>query len=111
MPQRVEMFRLPRSTAKVRRREQRPNAAARGYCDGRHKAWRLAVLIRDDYTCRACGRVCGSKGEAHADHIIPVVVRPDLRYEAVNGQCLCHSCHSRKTLSHGSTCDFSRGRS
>lgn len=101
MPQRVEMFRLPRGTAKIRRREQRPNAAARGYCDNRHKAWRLAVLVRDGYTCRACGRVCGAKREAHADHIIPVAQRPDLRYEVDNGQCLCHSCHSRKTLVHG----------
>jgi 5-methylcytosine-specific restriction protein A len=95
------MFRLPRSTAKVRRRDARPNAAARGYCDKKHKAWRAAVLLRDDYTCRSCGRVCGSKREAHADHIIPVVQRPDLRYEEANGQCLCHSCHSRKTLANG----------
>jgi len=95
------MFRLPRSTAKVRRREQRPNASARGYCDGKHKAWRAAVLLRDDYTCRSCGRVCGSKREAHADHIIPVVQRPDLRYVEANGQCLCHSCHSRKTIANG----------
>lgn len=101
MPQRIEMFRLPRSTAKVRRREQRPNAAARGYCDGKHKAWREAVLLRDDYTCRSCGRVCGSKREAHADHIVPVVQRPDLRYMVDNGQCLCASCHSRKTAVDG----------
>ena len=101
MPQRIEMFRLPRSNAKVRRRESRPNAAARGYCDNRHKAWRLAVLVRDDYTCRTCGRVCGAKREAHADHIIPIAARPDLRYEVANGQCLCHSCHSKKTLAAG----------
>ena len=99
MPQRVEMIKPPRLVAKVRRREQRPNAAARGYCDPKHKAWRLAVLLRDNWKCRACGRVCGNKREAHADHIIPVVVRPDLRYDDNNGQCLCHSCHSRKTNS------------
>lgn len=54
-------------------------------------------MERDGYTCRDCGRVCGSKGEAHADHIIPVKVREDLRYEVHNGQCLCASCHTRKT--------------
>jgi 5-methylcytosine-specific restriction endonuclease McrA len=101
MPQRIEMWKLPRSTAKVRRRESRPNAAARGYCDGKHKAWRLAVLLRDGYLCRSCGRACGAKREAHADHIIPVAVRPDLRYVVDNGQCLCHGCHTRKTMTNG----------
>ena len=94
MPQRIEMW---RPAAKIRRMESRPNAAARGYCDPKHKAWRQAVLLRDGYSCRVCGRVCGKKGEAHADHIIAVVQRPDLRYEVDNGQCLCASCHSRKT--------------
>ena len=97
MPQRVEMFKPARGTAQIRRMELRPNAAARGYCSKRHKAWRLAVLARDGYLCCGCGRACGSKGEAHADHIVPVKVRPDLRYEVSNGQCLCASCHQRKT--------------
>lgn len=97
MPQRIEMWKPPRGSAKIRRLESRPNAAARGYCDNRHKAWRLAVLLRDDYTCRECSRVCGKKGEAHADHVIPVKARPDLRYAVENGQCLCHGCHTRKT--------------
>ena len=97
MPQRIEMWKPPRGAAKVRRIESRPNAAARGYCDPKHFAWRKAVLLRDGYTCRGCGRVCGRKGEAHADHIVPVKVRPDLRYEVDNGQCLCAPCHSRKT--------------
>jgi 5-methylcytosine-specific restriction endonuclease McrA len=91
------MWRPARSTAKVLRIETRPNAAARGYCSVRHKAWRQAVLLRDGYTCRDCGRVCGLKREAHADHIVPVKDRPDLRYVVDNGQCLCASCHSRKT--------------
>ena len=97
MPQRIEMWKPARAATKVRRMELRPNAAARGYCDKRHQAWRKAVLVRDGYACRDCGRVCGSKREAHADHIIPVKVRPDLRHEVSNGQCLCSSCHQRKT--------------
>lgn len=97
MPQRIEMFRQPRGTAKIRRLELRPNATARGYCSKQHRAWRLAVLARDGYLCRDCGRACGSKREAHADHVVPVKVRPDLRYDVDNGQCLCASCHQRKT--------------
>jgi hypothetical protein len=109
MPDRIPMIRLPRSNAKVRRRESRPNAAARGYCDPKHKAWRLAVLLRDGYTCQHCGRACGAKREAHADHVIPVTVRPDLRYEVDNGRCLCHGCHSRRTMNDGSVDAFGRG--
>ena len=97
MPQRIEMWRPPRAKHQIRVAEARPNAYRRGYTDGRHRAWRKAVLVRDAYTCRHCGRVCGKKGEAHADHILPVAVRPDLRYEVDNGQCLCASCHTRKT--------------
>lgn len=80
-----------------KRPEARPNAYQRGYVDSKHFAWRQAVLLRDNWQCRACGRVCGKKREAHADHITPVSERPDLRYELTNGQCLCVSCHSRKT--------------
>lgn len=97
MPQRVAMWQPPRGTAKIRRLETRPNAASRGYCSARHKAWRQAVLERDGYICRDCSRVCGSKGEAHADHVIPVKVRPDLRYVLENGACRCASCHQKKT--------------
>lgn len=97
MPQRIEMMRPARATYKIVRRG--PNAHQRGYCSPQHKAWRLAVLERDSWQCRACGRVCAKRREAHADHIIAVVARPDLRYDIANGQCLCASCHSRKTVS------------
>jgi hypothetical protein len=101
MPTRIEMWKLPRPNYKIRRRETRPNAAARGYCDAKHRAWRLAVLNRDNWQCRMCGRICAAKRQAHADHIIPIVVRPDLRYEVANGRCLCHSCHSKHTAGGG----------
>ena len=96
MPTRVAYW-----PTRKRKPENRPNAAARGYCDSRHAAWRKAVLLRDNYQCRACGCICAAKRQAHADHIIPVVVRPDLRYVVDNGQCLCASCHTRKTLTNG----------
>lgn len=74
----------------------RPNAHQRGYCS---KAWsqtRKAVLVRDNYQCRSCGRVCSGKREAQVDHVIPKDQGgsdlPD------NLQTLCISCHARKTL-------------
>jgi 5-methylcytosine-specific restriction endonuclease McrA len=81
----------------------RPNAAARGYCDSRHKAWRLAVLTRDAWQCQDCGRVCADRREAHADHVSPVVHGTEVcrdgrsRYDVAGGRCLCVRCHSRKT--------------
>lgn len=97
MPKRVPRYKAPRVRQYRQFAETRPNAAVRGYCDKKHQVWRMAVLARDGYLCRVCSRACGSKGEAHADHVIPVKVRPDLRYEVANGQCLCASCHQRKT--------------
>jgi 5-methylcytosine-specific restriction endonuclease McrA len=92
------MMRPARAAVKIKRQgATRPNAYQRGYCDSKHFAWRQAVLLRDNWQCRHCGTICGRKREAHADHIISRAVRPDLRYDVANGQCLCHSCHSKKT--------------
>jgi len=83
--------------------QARPNAAARGYCDARHRAWRVAVLTRDAWQCQDCGRVCADKREAHADHVSPVMPGTEVcrdgrsRYDVAGGQCLCHACHNRKT--------------
>jgi 5-methylcytosine-specific restriction endonuclease McrA len=103
MPTRIPIHRPPRlrSSARV---EDRPNAAARGYCDRRHQAWRLAVLTRDAWQCQDCGRICADKREAHADHVSPVVHGSDQcrdgrsRYDVAGGQCLCAACHAMKTL-------------
>ena len=97
MPQRIPSHKPPRLAGRPRRDDsKRPNAAARGYCDKAHRAWRQAVLTRDAWQCQACGRVCGDRREAHADHIVPVS-RGGERYSVANGQCLCVSCHGRKT--------------
>ena len=97
MPQRIPSHKPPRLAGRPRRDEsKRPNAAARGYCDKAHRAWRQAVLTRDAWQCQACGRVCGDRREAHADHIVPVSQGGE-RYAVSNGQCLCVSCHGRKT--------------
>lgn len=97
MPSRIPSYKPPRLKARdIRPATTTPNAYQRGYCDAKHRAWRLAVLTRDAWQCRDCGRVCGSEREAHADHIVPIKQGGD-RYDIENGQCLCHSCHSRKT--------------
>jgi 5-methylcytosine-specific restriction protein A len=97
MPQRIPSHKPPRLAGRPRRDDsKRPNAAARGYCDKAHRAWRQAVLTRDAWQCQACGRVCGDRREAHADHIVPVSQGGE-RYAVSNGQCLCVSCHGRKT--------------
>ena len=58
-----------------------------------NKRWRKQVFERDDYTCQACGE---RGGELHADHDLPFALFPDLRFEVLNGQTLCVSCHRRK---------------
>ena len=61
------------------------------------------MLTRDAWQCRACGQVCSDKGQAHADHVSPVVHGTDRcqdgrsRYDVAGGQCLCQACHNRKT--------------
>ena len=97
MPQRIPPHRPPRLRTHSKRDDSaRPNAAARGYCDRRHRAWRQAVLTRDAWQCRSCGRVCASPGEAQADHVVPIAQGGE-RYDVDNGQTLCIRCHGRKT--------------
>ncbi len=54
-----------------------------------YRAWRLAVLERDKYTCQKCG----SHGPLEAHHIKPFAYYPELRYTVSNGQTLCHKDH------------------
>jgi len=105
MPKRPERFRPIRlaQSALPPPVERRPNAYRRGYCDPRHASWRRAVLVRDNWTCVDCHRVCSEKGEAHADHVSPVVHGTDRcengvsRYDIGNGACRCAACHGKKT--------------
>lgn len=62
-----------------------------------YKVWRGHVFNRDNYTCQKCGN---RGGELHADHELPFALYPDLRFEVLNGQTLCVSCH-RKTDTYG----------
>ena len=107
MPNRPPRFKPPRLAASAAPPavERRPNAYRRGYVDFKHAAWRRAVLVRDNWTCVDCGRVCSDQREAHADHVSPVVPGTDKcesgcsRYDVSNGACRCASCHGRKTAS------------
>lgn len=54
------------------------------------KCWRVAVFIRDDYTCRGCG-VRG--GWLEADHVKSWAEYPALRWDVSNGRTLCRPCH------------------
>jgi len=105
--------------------QQRGNSAIRGY-DADHRKLRVLCFQRDAWRCSECGwepeivadfRCCElgdapaadvleelrqrrRRGERHlhADHRIPIAVRPDLRLVLDNLQTLCDGCHSRKTL-------------
>lgn len=63
-----------------------------------HEKWRKAVLDRAGWKCESCG-TRGGRGHAvrlFADHIKE---RQDggALLDPENGQCLCGSCHTRKT--------------
>jgi hypothetical protein len=55
------------------------------------RAWRTAVLTRDQRTCQGCG-VARKKG-LHAHHIKPVAEYPESMFDVDNGITLCDSCH------------------
>lgn len=54
--------------------------------------WRQAVKERDDYTCQDCG----SRGEVHAHHIVPMGEDLSLALQTENGVTLCKECHYRR---------------
>jgi hypothetical protein len=62
--------------------------------DPAYVRWRNAVLARDGYRCRRCGRQCRKheKGLA-AHHIRPYASEPSLRLDLDNGLTLCRPCH------------------
>ena len=58
--------------------------------DRKYKKWRIAVFIRDSFTCQNCKRV-GGYLEAH--HIKSWSKYPKLRFVINNGITLCKECH------------------
>lgn len=67
---------------------------------GYGRAWqalRQEILLRDKYTCQACGCfVTMRKGDAHVDHVL--AKEKGGTDDESNLQTLCASCHSRKTI-------------
>ncbi len=61
------------------------------YYSTKYKAWRKAVFIRDDFTCRECGKM----GYITAHHIKSFAQYPELRFDLNNGITLCEKCHSK----------------
>ena len=54
----------------------------------------MAVLERDGWRCRQCGRA----GRLECDHILPLFQFPDQNPYTLDGlQTLCRSCHIKKT--------------
>jgi hypothetical protein len=60
-------------------------------------AWRNAVLARDAYICRDCGRQCKKyeKGLA-AHHLKSYTKYPEYRFDIDNGVTLCRNCHMER---------------
>ena len=59
----------------------------------RWKALRQEALRRDGWQCVQCG----ARGRLEVDHRKPVRTHPELAFELTNLQCLCPSCHTKKT--------------
>lgn len=81
--------------AKLKRIDNRPSSAQRGY-DTR---WRSAreLFLADEPLCRNCMLQNIIKGADVVDHIIPHRGDHDLFWDQTNWQPLCYSCHSIKT--------------
>jgi 5-methylcytosine-specific restriction endonuclease McrA len=72
-----------------------PKIAYAVYLTPEHQAWRAKVIARAGGVCQSPG--CGRKeARMFADHIIEVQDGGAL-LDPANGQCLCGSCHTRKT--------------
>lgn len=55
------------------------------------KEWSEAILRRDQYKCR----VCGKQGALEAHHLDGYANHPEQRRNLSNGICLCRNCHKQ----------------
>ena len=61
-----------------------------------YKNWRIAVFVRDEFTCQECGYYNGNgekRKDLNAHHIVRWIYSIELRYEVDNGKTLCVPCH------------------
>lgn len=59
--------------------------------DSKNERWRVAVFLRDNHQCQACGDKKGGNLEAH--HLYNWKHHPNKRYDTENGISLCKTCH------------------
>ena len=81
--------------AKLKRIDNRPSSAQRGY-DARWRSARLGFL-NDEPLCRYCMMQGITRGADVVDHILPHRGNQELFWDQSNWQPLCYSCHSIKT--------------
>lgn len=119
-----ELTHTGRCAAHQHQQPERAKTAARGY-DKDHRRLRILCFERDQWRCVDCGwepdlvrlfreaglpapptdhvlqalRLAFNHGarHLHADHQIPIEVRPELRLELGNLATRCDRCHNRKT--------------
>jgi 5-methylcytosine-specific restriction protein A len=63
------------------------------YVTPQHQVWSRLIKERASYTCEKCGR---TDTRLFADHIKEI--RDGGTWDTSNGQCLCGSCHTAKTM-------------
>lgn len=92
MPERFSFF---KPKAKPRKKRLGPSFSQKY---GGKKYWqetRKRILIRDNWQCRHCGRVCSEPGEAQVDHKLRKGLNGD--DSDLNLQVLCINCHGKKS--------------
>jgi 5-methylcytosine-specific restriction endonuclease McrA len=63
------------------------------YMKPEHQAWSRQVKERANWTCERCGRI---HERLFADHIKEII--DGGTWDLANGQALCGSCHTSKTM-------------
>lgn len=71
-----------------------PKVIDQAYRDASHAEWSAAVLRRAGGRCQGCGR---EGVRLFADHIVELK-DGGAATDAANGQALCGSCHTAKTV-------------
>lgn len=81
------------------RRDTRPSAWQRGY-DQKWRSFRLKYIqqmLKDQVTCTHCKKPFIHTKEIELDHVVPLNIAPERKYDKSNIQPLCKRCHMNKT--------------
>jgi len=70
-----------------------PRETNPAYRTSHHVGWALQVKRRAGFACQRCGR---QEQRMFADHIVEL--KDGGTWTLDNGQCLCGSCHTTKTV-------------